>query len=160
MHLTISKGFFQKDFLIARDGGALAGLGIVGMTASLRPSDGGGAHHQYVIETRAEGSHLALIWRRDGQDMGLLEPMTAGTVVDGIAMTGGLRYGLEPMENKSFSLRCDGRPVGTLVRTGNWFSRGYVMETGQDIPVEAAGMLVFMALAYPALRLFAYVGSR
>jgi len=157
MHLTISKGFFQKDFLIARDGVALATLGIVGMEAMLRPA--GGAAHQYIIETRAEGSHLALIWRRDGRDMALLEPMAAETVVDGIAMDG-RRYGLEPMENKSFSLRCDGRPVGTLARTGNWFSRGFAMETGQDIPVEAAGMLVFMALAYPALRLFARLGAK
>lgn len=158
MQLTVtSKGFFKKEFFIDRDGVALAKLGILGMEATLTATDG--AVHQYVIETRAQNTRLALTCRSGGQDVAMLEPMTVETVLEGVDLNG-RRYGLERMENKEFSLRCDGRPVGTLTRSGGWFSRGFVIDAGQDIPAEVAGLLVFMAMAYPALRIFAYNATR
>ncbi|HRI76292.1 MAG TPA: hypothetical protein PLX33_04810 [Alphaproteobacteria bacterium] len=158
MQLTVtSKGFFKKEFIIARDGVALAKMGVLGMEATLTASDG--TAHQYVIETQAQNTRLALICRSGGADVARLEPMTVETVLDGVDLNG-RRYGLERMENKEFSLRCDGRPIGTLTRRGGWFSRGFVIDAGQDIPAEAAGLLVFMAMAYPALRIFAYSATR
>lgn len=149
MYLTVTtRGFWKKQLLLERDGILLATMQAEVKTLRLTLPDG--TVHIYAFDTPEGQGGFSVRWQQDGRDIVHMPTVNEQVLAAGFAYNGHT-YGIQKDAGKTFNLQRDGAHFGTLTRKG-WVSSRATIETGHDIPAEAAGFLLYMSMILPVLR--------
>lgn len=149
MYLTVTtRGFWKKKLLLERDGILLATMQAEVKTLRLTLPDG--TVHTYAFDTPEGHDGFSVSWQQDGRDIVQMPKVNEQVLATGFVY-GGHTYGIQKDAGKTFNLQRDGAHFGTLTRKG-WISSRATIETGRDIPPEAAGFLLYMSMILPVLR--------
>ncbi len=149
MYLTVTtRGFWKKKLLLERDGILLATMHAEAKTLRLTLPEG--TVHIYAFDMPEGHEGFSVRWQQDGREIVQMPEVNEAVLAAGFAYKGHA-YGIKKDAGKTFNLLRDGGHFGTLTRKG-WFSSRATIETGHDIPAEAAGFLLYMSMILPVLR--------